>query len=674
MAGIPGTFFADEFQVCNWLQKFGETQAAAYGRVIATRALLRAIPFFGSPGHEKFVRRTLSQGPLLSIFRASHVAWASCRYPEENLQSAADAAANSLEEFGDPLSRAAYYAAKSAATPSRIEHCASSIGYAGHSYSKLNEDFWQAITSDANMVAQGYPIQTIAQSELWDSAEITDWFEFKDAFMRYLITGLGQAEKPKDNWMPWASWFDDCVASIDSFKLPFDISKQINLRIVHGDHEPGFWLNSPLRINDRIWDWIEESRNRIETAARVFISYNSADVITAKDVGSEIESFGFQTFAQFKDMPSGSNFISEMQDGLASMGKFSPLYSPEYMASEICQAEWNAAYNMDRLGKRRLIIGFLLKPTALLPLQKQVVHVPLYGLTREKARAAIFQALTGNGEPASFSQSRKDASESASPEPVIDANGKLGVSPDAGTDAAFVDDELARLPESMRKLLASLIASLPSKNAPVMLTHNLSDYRTELLINGASPRIADLIRSAEIIKVEIKDAIDFDAAWYQAGIKLALEQFLELHERLRLRFPVMMLRDQFIERSAIDPSVFDKPEFANQHKKLGQAASDTHSEDITTEEFSRVLEWRERQRKDIASLQEPLLQDSDDIFLTDKDRVLPATIKKRFLFDISGTGDKLLERAANVTKIADSGAGQTLIGATRELLKLIWGS
>jgi hypothetical protein len=362
-----------------------------------------------------------------------------------------------------------------------------------------------------------------------------------------------------------------------------------------------------------------------------------------------------------------------MQDGLATMGKFSPLYSPEYMASEICQAEWNAAYNLDRLGKRRLIIGFLLKPTSLLPLQKQVVHVPLYGLTKEKARLAILEALTGSGEKASIAQSRKDASENSSPEPVIDGYGRIGISPCAEVEAAFIDDELASLPESMRRLLANLLAALTSKNAPVMLSHNLADYRTELLINGASPRIADLIRCAEIIKAEINDAVELEAAWYRAGIKFSLEQFLDLHEKLRQRFPVMMLRDQSIERSAIDPSVFNRPEFATQHKKLDQAAAAAHREDLTTEEFKRVVEWRERQRKDIASLREPQLAGSEDIFLTDKDRVLPAAIKKRFLFDMSGTGDKLLERTANVTKIADSGTGKLLIGATRELLKLIWG-
>jgi TIR domain len=474
--------------------------------------------------------------------------------------------------------------------------------------------------------------------------------------------------------MVWVEWFNSVVAGKNSFDLPFHIAESIDTRIALGEFRFDFWRRAPEEVNAEISGWVANERRLLNATSRaVFVSYNSADQGSAKEVGNFIDSFGFQSFAQYKDMPPGSNFIAEMQDGLATMGKFSPLYSPEYMASEICQAEWNAAYNMDRLGKRRLIIGFLLKPTKLLPLQMQVVHVPLYGLTKEKARAAILEALTGDGERASPAQSRKEAAESASPEPFVDEQGRIGVSSSAEVEAAFIDDELASLPESMRRLLANLLAALPSTNAPSMLSQNLSDYRTELLVNGSSPRMADLLRCAEIIKAEINDALELEAAWYRAGIKLSLEQFLELHEKLRQRFPLMMLRDQSIERSAIEPTVFDMSEFALQHKEFAKAASEAHREDLTTEEFMRVLEWRERQRKDIASLREPQISGSDDIFLTNKDRVPPAAIKKRFLFDMSGTGDKLLERTANVTKIADSGAGQMLIGATRELLKLIWG-
>ena len=89
----------------------------------------------------------------------------------------------------------------------------------------------------------------------------------------------------------------------------------------------------------------------------------------------------------------------------------------------------------------------------------------------------------------------------------------------------------------------------------------------------------------------------------------------------------MMLRDQTIARSAIDPSVFDKPEFASGHKTLSHAATEAHLNDLTTEEFNRVIEWRERQRKDIASLRDPENRGADDIFLTSENCIQPSAIK-----------------------------------------------
>ena len=539
------------------------------------------------------------------------------------------------------------------------------------------QTFWQAVTDDVNaLVLTGDPI-ILNSCKLWLNGSPRNW---NDEFARFQLemsrAGATTSNRGggSGNWKVWAEWYSSAVAGNNSFSLSRRVADALDQRIALGGGRKGFWDREPAEVNAEIAGWVADARRAQNAASRVvFISYNSSDKIAAKDVGDAIDSFGFQSFAQYKDMPPGSNFIAEMQDGLATMGKFTPLYSPDYMASDICQAEWNAAYNMDRLGKRRLIIGFLLKPTTLLPLQQQVVHVPLYGLTKEKARSAIFDALTGNGEMASPAQSRRDAADNASPEPVIDADGRIGVSPDAEVEAAFIDDELANLPDSMRRLLANLALALPGRNAPVMLSQNLADYRTELALNGASPRIADLIRCAEIIKSEICDAIELEAAWYRAGIAVSLEQFLDLHEKLRQRFPIMMLRDQIIARSVIDPSVFDKPGFVSSHKTLSQAAAEAHRDDLTTEEFNRVIEWRERQRKDIASLRDPQNKGADDLFLTSEDRIQPSAIKKRFLFDMSGTGDKLLERTEKVTKIADSGAGQMLIGATRELLKLIWG-
>ena len=291
------------------------------------------------------------------------------------------------------------------------------------------------------------------------------------------------------------------------------------MRIALGDGRQNFWERWASEINADIASWLADLASVNIFGLPVFISYNEADRADSETVGEVIDGAGFRTFAQHKDMPPGSNFIAEMQSGLAEMGKFCPLYSPEYMASEFAKPNGTPPTTWTGSASRRLIVGFLLKPTELLPLQKQVVYVPLYGLTKDKAKAAIIEALTGNGAHRGPAQSRRDASENASPEPIIDEFGRIDISKTAGVESSFVDDEMSRLPHSMRQLLTRLASALPLKNAPVMLTSSLSDYQTELLMNGASPRIADLIRCADIVRADIAEAEFYAEAWYRGGIK-----------------------------------------------------------------------------------------------------------------------------------------------------------
>jgi hypothetical protein len=83
---------------------------------------------------------------------------------------------------------------------------------------------------------------------------------------------------------------------------------------------------------------------------------------------------GFSVFAQFNEMPPGSNFVREMQRGLAQSSRFIALLSPSYAKSDHCQAEWSAAYNADPGSAARKLVQLLIKPTDLPPLAKQIVY------------------------------------------------------------------------------------------------------------------------------------------------------------------------------------------------------------------------------------------------------------------------------------------------------------
>ena len=456
MTGIPEGGIINRSQFEGWLLGLPDELVAQFQGVIATRAALRALPFVRRESFIEIKRRHKPLEVVIGDPTGEFDFTDSAQISNRQIQSAAADAALAAESDFDAgtaaaaaaratiaakLSGLAADAVNSAAMSAYFAEAADVAAYATNAAAS----FWKALTEDAQALEQLEDALALRNAKLWLNGAPERWDLDNRKFQNYLSAVGEDGALDQNEWMVWIDWLNSITEGGNSFGLPEGIADNLDQRIALGDGREGFWEREPAQVNAEIAGWVAEARRT--ASPRVFISYNSADAASAKEVGDAIDSFGFQSFAQYKDMPPGSNFIAEMQDGLAAMGKFSPLYSPDYMASDICQAEWNAAYNMDRLGKRRLIIGFLLKPTTLLPLQKQVVHVPLYGLTKEKARAAIFEALTGNGEKADLAQSRKDAADNASPEPFIDADGKIGVSPDAEVESAFIDDELADLPE-----------------------------------------------------------------------------------------------------------------------------------------------------------------------------------------------------------------------------------
>jgi CBS domain-containing protein len=128
-----------------------------------------------------------------------------------------------------------------------------------------------------------------------------------------------------------------------------------------------------------------------------FLSYSSDDAPFAHWILELLSAAGLRIFAQSTNMPAGSNFVREMQKGLGGSGRVIALLSPAYIKSDHCQAEWSAAYNSDPSGEARKLISFLIKPTELPPLAKQIVYQSLIGLSRSDAAKAVLKALAYRG-------------------------------------------------------------------------------------------------------------------------------------------------------------------------------------------------------------------------------------------------------------------------------------
>jgi TIR domain len=160
------------------------------------------------------------------------------------------------------------------------------------------------------------------------------------------------------------------------------------------------------RVSTGVYEVVKKS------STDFFISYSNKDEVLAKRIGAIVEGEGFTSFAQYKDMPVGSNFINEMKRGLQDSSRLIAVLSPDYEASKHCQSEWNAAYNEDPDGSRRKLIGFLTKETELNQLAKQFVYKDLTGLNDNAFRSAVIEtfraAMAGAPPPAARSKTPFD--------------------------------------------------------------------------------------------------------------------------------------------------------------------------------------------------------------------------------------------------------------------------
>ena len=673
---------SDQKSFERWLKD----KPAEWAQVLAMRSALRVLPFIAVDNSQK-IGAIRQQILLLALFQVSTSSWVAQRYPTSRINNLlSNAISNAARVTRDSYPASALFSITAASRAARAYNVVDSVIRAAcdsvtaairsiaNGKNIDSEAIWRSVNTDRLILHdfEGLPVESanrLSQLSVWNTTEnqvITpDWAIEAEIEFSIKLIGLDP------NWHVWTEWYQSRLDGIESWGLKPKNAETLMLRIVK--QESKWWEQSSVTVNAEIALWLARMRKEEEDDKQspIFISYSTKNENTAKDVGQVMEGLDFPVFAQYKDMPPGSNFITEMQDGLDKMGRLVALYSPEYFDSDICQDEWNAAYNQDRGGRKRKIIGFKIAPCDLKPLQDQIVYTPLYGLSKNEARKAIHHALTWDGEKLSRSEGRKAAAASASPQPVNKDGELLSVSSNSVFDNPFLDCELPKLPELIRQRIAAVLKALEGKNAPSMVATSLQDYSTELAINGLSPYIPNLRGLIEIVEAEINDTL---GNWYSGGVKVALEQIFAIHAQIIDRFPLDAKRERFIRESPLDPAVFDDVEFKSDFEKYLSDMLDLAREGLADEEFSRVAEVRQRRYRDIDSLRDiSVTNDPAESFITKSDQVTPAEIKKRYLFQESGFADKLLDRGPKITAVADSETGKSILSLAKRLVEVIWG-
>ena len=135
------------------------------------------------------------------------------------------------------------------------------------------------------------------------------------------------------------------------------------------------------------------AKGKPDKSVDFFISYATSDEAVAKEVGAILEEAGYSYVAQFRDFVVGTNFVREMQRGLAASSRLIALLSPAYERSNNCQSEWSAAYNEDPGSEHGRIIQLKIAEVDLNPLARQIVYKSLVGLSSEQRRKAVLEAI-----------------------------------------------------------------------------------------------------------------------------------------------------------------------------------------------------------------------------------------------------------------------------------------
>ena len=447
-------------------------------------------------------------------------------------------------------------------------------------------NIWSTVSDDANFIMSGGAAHSLASQPLWRDAHVS-WI---DNLWRRLQGTFAR----KDDWQVW----------IDSYRRRLEgVSDPEEIELVFAtipDKERGA---GPAVANKWIADRLKELQTKELRSARpawdFFISASTLDEGDAREVVAVLEQAGHSTFAQFKEIAPGNNFVREMQSGLDDSGRMIALYSPEYESSDHCQAEWSAAYNSDPSGKKRKLIPFLLRPTALNSLARQVAYKSLVGLSKEERKTAILDAIAPKPAKQNIAQIRAELAETASPQPALNEDKQLDAGPNKVFDKPFVDHELVELPYTQRRRIETILSALP-RNAPSFIGSALRSYDKELKERGSQPIIDLLNDFASALEREIEEIKATEPELLGPGNASLFELFLRKHALLATHFPLK--NEEKFADIPIDEENATGDALAQPIKDVAEKMNNAVESGLATENIGKIASNSAQFARDIAPL------------------------------------------------------------------------
>ncbi|MBK8457757.1 MAG: hypothetical protein IPL47_12145 [Phyllobacteriaceae bacterium] len=336
------------------------------------------------------------------------------------------------------------------------------------------------------------------------------------------------------------------------------------------------------------------------------------------------------------------------------------LYSPDYEASDHCQAEWAAAYAADPGGERHRLFPFLLKPTELNPLARQIVYTNLVGLSAEDRRAAVLRALDYRPGRRSSEELKGILKHATTPIPIGKAEGgktRIDVTANPDLDTPLSSDDLKEMPGLQCALADAIIEVLPG-NAPKVFRSCLVHYRTHLGERGTRP-YTDFLRSFFGPLQKEFDHADFEM--WGAGLDDLIRRFFAKHFLLITHFPLPEARERAMAEAPIDEEKAVGKGLTEPIEKVVDALNELSDSDMTTPAFDRVVQQIREEAADLSS-----------VVPTQADSGKPSTIvtpKRRFVLGTIGFLERVYAFIGATASIATTPQGQAALLALRDAIE-----
>lgn len=634
--------------------------------VIATRCSLRAmLRFFDELEGDTDRLATF----LLGTFRCSAISYAFHFLERPNVSRAATLASDFLIE------KISFPNGINSVTASVF--CAEAVDEAKSTFLSLEsasdcfdglaieEPFWRSVSLDLRRMGT-LEDTDILTAPLWPKSDDADW---DPVLRRFLL----QLKSLPPQWNLLEDWFLDVQKGSNSI---LDRAKRADFYRVLVSSDREFWERDPHQVIREIggrWhssaDEVSEQAlappraNSTATTADFFISYSASDEAEAREIAGFLEEAGYSTIVQSKDFPVGSNLVIEMQEALERGARAIALLSPDYVASDYCRAEWAAIYAMDPIGKKRKLVSFLLKPTELNRLARQIVYKSLFGLRVDERRQAVLEAIRHQPESAAPGEIAQRLAETASPDVISTPDEKLDAVPNATFDRAVYDVDLPDLPTALRSTVSALLTALPA-NAPPVLGAVLEEYRAHLDERGTKPIVGLLVDYAETAQLEF-NSTDFEL--WGAGLSHLFKRYFSYHAKFLGHYPLSQERERTFAEAEVDEDLASGRDFVGPVTQVADAIDRLAEIGGVTPGYERVVKAQARMAVDIDGLPPNAGENAG--------KGNDVTPKRRFVLMQIGFWERSLAALAGIATLAATPQGRaavvTLQRAIEAFLKFV---